>query len=503
MKKLQVFLFIFLLVFLSLIPRVTDLVSKNYLFGFDQGRDYLAVKNIVVDRKLTLIGSEIGAGAAGFKGIFHGPFHYYFLAIPFIILDGDPYGGIVLTFLYGITAILLSFYLGRSLFGLYGGLVAAMLVAISPPFISYSRFVWNSHGSVVFILLAFFCVYKISFGTKYMGRYTFLAAFFSGFVYNFQLAIAIPMCTALLLYSVFILKIRKYKLYLLLFIGFLLGFLPMLMFEVRHDFNASRGIIEYTFQNEKTPLTAKFIELVAKDRFGLFLYNFLDTFPRLPYITTQFTIVIFFILFLFFFIREKNLQMKHFLSYLFILPFVHFLVLFLLRNTAYIYYLIDLNFVYIFLFSYIIVSSYIHKKHFLYIVLIVVFSGLVAQGAKSAIKTFLYDYKDYGGDAKIKGKINLIDEIYKDAKGEKFGLLVFSPPIYTYPYDYVIWWHGSKKYHYIPHQEKKGLFYLAIEKDGSKPWTYKGWLETVIKTGKVIETRQLPSGFILEKRIGE
>jgi len=117
--------------------------------------------------------------------------------------------------------------------------------------------------------------------------------------------------------------------------------------------------------------------------------------------------------------------------------------------------------------------------------------------------TFLYDYKDYGGTAKIKGKIEALDFIYKDSKGKPFNLLVFSPPIYTYPYDYIIWWYGRQKYNFIPGKEKKNTFYLWIEVDPSKPWSYQGWIETVIRSGKVEWTQTLPSGFIIQKRIVE
>jgi len=112
-----------------------------------------------------------------------------------------------------------------------------------------------------------------------------------------------------------------------------------------------------------------------------------------------------------------------------------------------------------------------------------------------------YDIADYGGDAKIKGKTDAIDFIYKDAKGEKFGLLIFTPPVYTYPYDYLIEWYGVKKYGYKPHKEKKGTFYLLMEVDGSKPWSYRGWMETVVKDGEVVFEKRLTSGIIIQKRI--
>ena len=108
-----------------------------------------------------------------------------------------------------------------------------------------------------------------------------------------------------------------------------------------------------------------------------------------------------------------------------------------------------------------------------------------------------------GGAEKIKGKLKAIDFIYKDANGVPFGLLIFTPPVYTFAYDYLIWWHGKNKYNYIPHSDKTGIFYLLMEVDGSKPWSYKGWLETVIKTGDVLKTETLPSGLIVQKRVSK
>jgi len=41
----------------------------------------------------------------------------------------------------------------------------------------------------------------------------------------------------------------------------------------------------------------------------------------------------------------------------------------------------------------------------------------------------------------------------------------------------------------------------GIEKDPWQPWSYQGWLKTVIKTGKIVKTVTLPSGFIVQERI--
>ena len=78
--------------------------------------------------------------------------------------------------------------------------------------------------------------------------------------------------------------------------------------------------------------------------------------------------------------------------------------------------------------------------------------------------------------------------------------MIFAPGIYTYPYDYILWWYGREKYNYIPYNEKKGTVYLLIEKDPYQLWRSKGWLETVIKNGTIIKTVTLPSGLIVQER---
>lgn len=486
-----------LLSYLAIFPRITEVVNHNYLFMIDQGRDYMALKKIMVDHKPTLIGSEIGSGMAGFKGIFQGPFHYYFLAIPFMLFRGDPYGGVVLMFIFGMLAIIASFFLGKKIFGFMEGWFLAILVAISPPLIAHSRFVWNPHPSAFFIVLAFLCTYLSYTKNK---KFLFLAAFFSGFLYNFEIPISAPLCVGLVIYSIFILRLKKLNEYASLFLGFFLAFLPMILFDLRHGFGAVRGVTEYLFSVSSSQSEGyRIIQNHSKE----FIHNFFDTFPKQTLISQLTFSIVFFVSALFFLIREKRKDLKQFIFFLLITTAVTFLILSFLRNIVFMYYLVHLNIIYMFLFVYIIISSFTHKMRVFQAISILLFLIFLFHAIPFAWDNFSKDVNDYGGIPKIKGKIDVIDYIYKDARGEKFGLLVFAPPVYTYPYDYLAWWHGKDTYSYIPHQEKKGLFYLLIEPDLTKPWSYKGWLETVIKTGTVIETKELPSGFIIQKRIAE
>lgn len=485
---------ILFIICLSLFPRSIDVLNGNPIFGFDQGRDYLAVKEIVVDHKLTLIGAELGAGSAGISGIFQGPFFFYFLAVPFILSNGNPLAGVFLMLVFSLASIYLGYYLTKKMMGESIGLLTAFLMAISPILIGQARFVWNPHMPTFFVLLTFIFFYLYL--VKKRNIYIFLYSFTAGFIYNFEAAVAIPLTFTLIIFSIFLFKLEIKK-YLFLICGGIAAFTPMILFELRHGFMGLRGFFTYTSSSGSTSINYSLVT----DHARTFLLSFKETFP----INNELFALIFMVFLLatsiVLLLKEKNKEVKYFFSFLILLIPGTFIIFLFLNNYVWIYYLSDLSIAYILLFSYVIYSFY-QKNLYKELILLSIFTLLLGiVGVYSAIKVSFYDYKDYGGTAKLQGKIDAIDYVYQDSKRKEFGLLVFSPPIYTYPYDYLLWWHGLRKYGYIPYPDKKGTFYLLIEPDPQKPWTYKGWLETVIKTGEVQWTKKLPSGFIIQKRI--
>ena len=495
-KVIVLILFVFIIL-LSLFPRSIDALNQNPIFGFDQGREMLAAKSIVVDHKLILIGAELGAGSAGISGIFQGPGFYYLLTIPFVIFNGNPVGAVALMLFFGLLTIATGFYIGNKILGLYAGLLTALIISISPVLIAQSRFEWSPNLPTFFILLSFYFTYLFS---KNKNLYIFLASFFAGYIYNLETAIAIPLSLALITYSVFIFR-KKYKKYIYLVIGFLVAYSPMIFFEIRHGLMGLKGLIYYLTVNGKTHQLS--LLSFMQSHLQSFIYNFKDTFPIDNTIFSILFLLCLFSISIYLISKEKDKDLKHFFGFLVFLIPVNLFVFFFLRNIVWTYYLTDLSLVYILLLTYVVASLYKRKYFNLSIVSLALVSVLVVVGAYSAFKISIHDYSDYGGTAKLKGKMDAVDYIYKDAKGSPFGLLVFSPPVYTYPYDYLIWWFGQKKYNYIPYAQKKDTFYLLIETDGAKPWSYKGWLETVIKSGKIKSTVTLPSGFIVQKRIEE
>jgi hypothetical protein len=491
---------------IGLALRSPEIVSKNYLFGFDQGRDYLAAYNIAVNHKFTLIGAEAGSGSAGISGLFQGPGYFYLLALMYRVFHGDPYGGNVLMLVGGIATLLIVFITTRKMFGNGMALIALFLVSVAPLIAPQSRFLWAPHLGSVFIVLWLYFLYKIP---DRSPLYAFLTVFSAGLLYNFELAVSVPLvivsCISLFVYK----KINR-KVIVCALLGILLSYAPMIVFEVRHGFTGVRGAITNATSYHSAQTGAGDPYLISQKKLQ-FYSNYRDSFifesglilPQWYYAT----LVVVGIISITAIMSSKDKRRKEYLLLLVSTIPVTMLVMLPLRSAVWQYFIFHLQFIYLYIFAYasaIIFSGAVRKK-ILYVLaslFIVFFFISMGKAAFHRIQTnWTVDYPDYGGKDKILGKKAVIDYVYADAKGLPFSVFEFMPPVYTWPYDYLFLTYAKEKYGYMPTHEKKGTVYLIIEKDPEKPWSYNGWLETVIKDGTVVWERYLKkSDHIVQKR---
>lgn len=484
-----------ILILVGVLGRSVELVNKNYVFLFDQGSDYLAARSIAVDKKFTLIGTEGGAGHSGIRGLFHGPGYHYLLAATHVLFRGDPYGSIVMLFASGLLAILAGYFLVRQWFGQTAAEVAAVSLALSPPLVAQSRMLWAPNASSLFILAAFWLASRAGEGNAWI----FLAAFSSAALYNFEIPIAVPMCFALIIYMIFVLRLRDARSYIVSALAFITGLLPMILFDLRHDFLGLRGIVGFlTAPHEGS---ANLLAEIKGD-LSVFLSSFYDTFPHqraLPPLIAAGALAMAVAVFLH---QEKNLRVRRAVWYL-VIVFLSYAMIYLpYRNALYLHYTVPLSFVFIFCLAYMVSKVISSGNAILSAAVGILLIFLSGYGVYDIFRITSYDIGDYGGTAKIAGKRDALDAIYTDANGEPFGLFIFSPPVYTYPYDYIILWRQQRLYGYVPTKVKDGLYYLLIEPAWDEPWSYQGWLETVMQGGRILKEWRLPSGFIIQKRSG-
>lgn len=217
----------------------------------DEGRDVLIVYKIL-HGNLTLLGPTASVG-----GFFLGPIYYYFMA-PFLwLFNYNPVGPAVMVALFGIATVWLLYKVGKEFFGSSVGLIAAGLYAISPLVVTYSRSSWNPNPMPFFSLLTLYFVYK---AVKNNSITLFVL---SGFLFGITMQLHYLALFLGVIIGVYIL-LNQYvysqkfvvpkiiRQYVLIFLGFIVGWSPFLGFEVRHGFPNIISIFNFIFQSGDT-----------------------------------------------------------------------------------------------------------------------------------------------------------------------------------------------------------------------------------------------------------
>ena len=253
----------------------------------DQGRDVLIVYNILHGH-LTLLGPTSSVG-----GFFLGPIYYYFMA-PFLwIFNYNPVGPAVMVALIGVATVWLIYEFTSEVFSKEIGLIASLIYAISPIVVAYSRFSWNPNPMPFFSLLILYLLYRNS--LKNSMKKLLAAGFLLGIAMQLHYLatfLAVVMFSYLFL-SEFVLSKTEYfskitslfKKYIILFLGFFVGWLPFLAFELRHGFPDFRNLFNFIIQSGNTGASANFFQIVYDVFFRLFarlVFNFpqIDQLPQ-------------------------------------------------------------------------------------------------------------------------------------------------------------------------------------------------------------------------------
>ncbi|KKU92457.1 MAG: hypothetical protein UY21_C0001G0080 [Microgenomates group bacterium GW2011_GWA1_48_10] len=229
---------LFLILLLAFLLRTYQLSPYLQFLG-DEGRDVLVVKRMIVDHNWTLLGPSASVG-----GFYIGPLYYYFM-IPFLALSKlDPVGPAVMSVIFGIGAVFLAHFFAKRFWSEKVALLCALLVALSPKMVYISRFSWNPNPTPFFALLTILFVYLstkrnrvlmsllcgISLGIMQELHYTNLIF---GPIVGLSVLLLFPLRLAITNLA-------------LIFVGFLLGNSPYLLFEIRHGFPNIHSVLEFT-----------------------------------------------------------------------------------------------------------------------------------------------------------------------------------------------------------------------------------------------------------------
>lgn len=218
--------------------RFWNLTSWQH-FTYDQSRDYITLKRILIDRKFTLVGPTVGI----VPGFFLPPLYYYSL-LPFIwFLHFHIVGPDIYTAIFGVLSVVVYYFLAKDLFGKLPALFTSFMIAINPYLIQTSRHAWNPNTLFFYLTVFILSFEKYVFGRK--RKYLLLAGFSLGWAIGLHLtAVVFFPFFGCLIYREFKGKSVDIITFSSIFL-FLVVFLPLALFDFRHGFPISRAGLSY------------------------------------------------------------------------------------------------------------------------------------------------------------------------------------------------------------------------------------------------------------------
>ena len=130
-------------------------IDQYMTFLGDEGRDVRVVSNLL-SGNLVFIGPQTSIG-----NMYLGPLYYYLIAPALALSGGNPVGPAIEIAFLGTLTVLLTWWFGRAWFGRRIGLITALLFALSPVAIIYSRSSWNPNPMPLFSLLSIWGIWQV------------------------------------------------------------------------------------------------------------------------------------------------------------------------------------------------------------------------------------------------------------------------------------------------------------------------------------------------------
>ncbi len=216
-------------------------------FDADQGHDMLTLVAFVRDGIVPLLGPKTSVG-----DFHHGAFYYYLLAPSAALSGGDPVAVTFQVALFGIGAVALTWWLGRAIRGRWAGLLAGVLMAVSPAAIDESTFIWNPNPIAFFAALSLAGVWRARTG----GRPAWWALAIAAAGVVFQLHV-LGVVFLIAIVALALLQLRRDRAVARGLIAGLalvaLLFVPLLVHELTHDFAETRGVLAYIAGGDPGP----------------------------------------------------------------------------------------------------------------------------------------------------------------------------------------------------------------------------------------------------------
>ncbi len=215
-------------------------IREGFPFDFDQEYAANSAYDFFVNHKVTLIGQELS-----FKGFYLGPLHNWIQFIPYkfcsLLPDCVPYFYAIL----GTITIPILYIVIRSIFDAKTALISTIIYSVSFAQISYE---WGVNSNYFLFLSSIGLMYSIYQYFRRKSIFLIIGAFIAGIAtVNFN-PVFIFSAVAFIL-TAFLRERKNYFYFVLAVAAFLLNFLPLIIFNFRHDNILWENFLKFISQN--------------------------------------------------------------------------------------------------------------------------------------------------------------------------------------------------------------------------------------------------------------
>jgi|GEM_PF-327944 len=456
------FIFFFALI-LSLVIKILSVWGNNFPLTYDQGRDLVDLRQMVVTHTPRLVGPT-----TSINGVLLGPFYYYFLLIPFLIFGGSPMAIVIWQILWYQFAVLILWFVLKKKSAIQANLVGIVLSLLPTGFYT-ARYFWNANAMPIFTIL-FIAVLVYSFENR-SPKKSFLVGLISGLSLQIEAAFGIiffPLALFLLLLKRFSVKNIFASL-----VGFLITILPQALFEVRHGFLMTKTLLaEFTGKAAILGEKLSFSERLP-ERELRFINTLRDT-NHIPFEILSLIYPILLVLGIYYLLSKYRKNIPNDLTFLSLSFFIASIIFYLVFPMGIkTWYVLGLTIPAAVFFSSIferIFSKNITGKLLVFVFIFFTFSNTLKAHLEYLGKNF---NKSSDNPSNLMNEIKAVDWVYQEAAGEGFKIYSYLPAVYDYEFQYTFWWHGTKEYGYQPEE----IFYLPNQPEyilkSEEAWTKK------------------------------
>ena len=395
-----------------------------------------------------------------------------------------------------------------SAYKLYGALTAVLVglfITLSGSLINNVPGTTNAH--LMPLVLSIYLLFLIN-HLRGSGRSIYIALFVAASGVQFQGVFAVPLVIFTLLVSILTSKfLLNAKRVIIAIISTLIPLGTFVLFDIRHDFLISKGVINLLFDSKGLGV------IDGYEKYGDFLYRLYDRFRLLISLPDNIQInpskLVYLLLvtsLIYAFLklykdRKNNPKFKELVVLLSLPAFIYTIFLYF-KYPVWEHYIFAIPVVtsFIFALSMKTISENIIGKIIVILTVILMTNPAINQLKYSYLAS---TYERSTSDGSYLNQLEVVDYIFTSDKSKSFGYFVYSPQIFTYGMDYLMWWRGKYLYGYEPVSQKSDTFYLImypplIGDEGAHEFWQKNVLRT---TSEVSGRKEFRGKIILEKRV--